>query len=40
MENEQDKIVNDKVVDVNSIVDALKREGHSNDENVEKLKVL
>ena len=40
MENEQDKVVNDKVVDVNSIVDALKREGHSNDEIVEKLKVL
>ena len=40
MENEQDKVVNDKVVDVNSIVDALTREGHSNDEIVEKLKVL
>ena len=40
MENEQEKEVNDKDVDVTSIVDALKREGHSNDEIVEKLKVL
>lgn len=40
MENEIEKVTDDKVVDINSIVDALQREGHSTDEIVAKLKEL
>ena len=40
MENEIEKVTDDKVVDINSIVDALQREGRSTDEIVAKLKEL
>ena len=40
MENEIEKVTDDRVVDINSIVDALQREGRSTDEIVEKLKEL
>ena len=40
MENEIEKVTDDRVVDINSIVDALQREGRSTDEIVAKLKEL
>lgn len=40
MDNEKVEKTIDTVVDVNSIVDALKREGKSNDEIVAQLKIL
>lgn len=40
MENEIGKVTDDRVVDINSIVDALQREGRSTDEIVAKLKEL
>ena len=40
MENEIEKVTDDRVVDINSIVDALQREDRSTDEIVAKLKEL
>lgn len=36
--DEKEKILNDKQVDVNSIVDALRRQGYKNDEIIAELR--